>query len=66
MNALRLIDGFDASLFEAHTAIPLAEIAEPIEEAINKGLIRHDGGRIVPTVRGIDYLNDLLQLFAAD
>ena len=66
MNALRLIDGFEESLFEARTAIPLADIAGPFEEAIERGLILREGGRIVPTARGIDYLNDLLQLFATD
>jgi oxygen-independent coproporphyrinogen-3 oxidase len=66
MNALRLIEGFDEGLFESHTALVWADIAEPVAEAIERGMIRRDGGRIIPTERGTDYLNDLLQLFAGD
>ncbi|MCW8888260.1 MAG: radical SAM family heme chaperone HemW [Gammaproteobacteria bacterium] len=66
MNALRLNDGFDESLFELHTGLSLDEISRPLASAIEEGMIRRDGGRIIPTDRGIDYLNDLLQLFAGD
>lgn len=66
MNALRLVDGFDESLFEAHTRLPLTEISGPLNEAVEKGMIQREDGRIVPTQRGIDYLNDLLQLFTGE
>lgn len=66
MNALRLVDGFDESLFEAHTGLPLAEISGSLNEAVEKGMIQREDGRIVPTQLGIDYLNDLLQMFTGE
>jgi len=66
MNALRLVEGFDELLFGLHTGLPLAEISQPLQQASERGMIVQDGGRIVPTDRGIDYLNDLLQRFADD
>ena len=64
MNALRVIDGFEEGFFEQHTGLSLADIAAPLKEGIERGMIVHEDGRISPTARGIDYLNDLLQIFA--
>ncbi len=66
LNALRQPQGFDETLFELHTGLPIGTIAEPLSEAVESGMIRCEGGRIAPTVRGIDYLNDLLLLFTGD
>lgn len=64
MNALRLVDGFDESLFVQHTALSLLDISERLDRATERGMIRREGDRIVPTDLGINYLNDLLQIFA--
>jgi oxygen-independent coproporphyrinogen-3 oxidase len=63
MNALRLVDGFDTALFAANTGLPLSAAAAPLQRAEALGLIHWDHQRIVPTARGRDYLNDLLELF---
>lgn len=63
MNALRLIDGFDAPLFEARTALPLASIETLLRRAEGECLIVRDAGRIAPTPRGQRFLNRLLETF---
>ena len=64
MNALRLVDGFDEPIFSRHTALSSADISERLGMAAERGMIRREGDRIAPTDRGINYLNDLLQIFA--
>jgi oxygen-independent coproporphyrinogen-3 oxidase len=63
MNALRLNEGFDASLFEERTSLPLFTIRRELAEAEGKGLLARDGQRIAPTELGRRFLNDLLQVF---
>jgi oxygen-independent coproporphyrinogen-3 oxidase len=63
MNALRLTQGFDSRLFQEHTGMPLAVVARPLERAQELGLLEWQPLRIVPTERGRNYLNELLQLF---
>jgi len=65
MNALRLIEGFPARLFEERTGLPLSTAAEPLEKAQRQGLLTMEAGRITPTQQGQRFLNDLLQLFLA-
>lgn len=66
MNALRLIEGFDTSLFQERTGLALATSLGPLAEAERRGLIQRDHLRIVPTLKGQRFLNDLLQLFLRD
>jgi oxygen-independent coproporphyrinogen-3 oxidase len=63
MNALRLTEGFDSRLFQAHTGLPLSTVAGTLEKAVADGLIAWDSGRIAPTERGRNYLNELLERF---
>ena len=63
MNALRLIDGFPAGLFEERTGLPIVSVQRELDEAERRGLIVRDHRKIAPTLRGQRYLNDLLQLF---
>ena len=65
MNALRLIDGFDASLFEQRTGLPLAIIEPALQRAESEGLLVREAGRIAPTPLGQRFLNRLLGLFLA-
>jgi oxygen-independent coproporphyrinogen-3 oxidase len=63
MNALRLTDGFETALFQAHTGLPIRVVEQPLREAERLGLIEWQLQRVVPTERGRNYLNELLQLF---
>ena len=63
MNALRLNNGFPATLFEERAGLPLTAILRELDEAERRGLIERDHARIAPTPLGRRFLNDLLQLF---
>ncbi|HSR63029.1 MAG TPA: radical SAM family heme chaperone HemW [Gammaproteobacteria bacterium] len=63
MNALRLVEGFETSLFFERTGLPLRTVSPQLEQAEQQGLIEWDIKKIRPTERGRRYLNDLLQLF---
>ena len=63
MNALRLNAGFDNSLFQERTSLPLLSIRRELDEAKNRGLLFQDHKRIAPTESGRRFLNDLLQIF---
>ena len=66
MNALRLIDGFELSLFAARTGLPLHALRKELKEAESRGLIERDHLRLRPTLKGQRFLNDLLQIFLRD
>ena len=66
MNALRLNQGFEASLFERRTAVPLLDIERTLQHAERDGLIERRLGRIAPTDRGRRFLNRLLEMFLVD
>lgn len=63
MNALRLVDGVEASLFQQRTGLPLRVIQAQMEEAQQKGLLEQVGGVIKPTLLGQRFLNMLLEMF---
>ena len=63
MNALRLIDGFDAALFEERTGLPLATIEAALSQAENEGLLVRNAERIAPTPLGQRFLNRLIGRF---
>ena len=63
MNALRLNQGFDESLFPARTALPLRTIENELRRAEQEGLIIRQAGRIAPTEQGRRFLNRLLGEF---
>jgi putative oxygen-independent coproporphyrinogen III oxidase len=63
LNALRLVDGFPATLFTQRTGLPLAAIVPQLERAQAEGLIERDHARIRPTQRGQRFLNELLERF---
>jgi len=65
LNALRLVQGVPAVLFEQRTGLPRAAVARKLVAAEDKGLLEKDSARIRPTLRGRLFLNDLLQLFLA-
>ena len=63
MNALRLNQGFDSSLFEERTGLSLISIQRELLEAEARGLLLRDHQRIAPTQQGQRFLNDLLEIF---
>lgn len=63
MNALRLNQGFASTLFSERTSLSLLLIGGELAQAEQRGLIKRDLQRIVPTELGRNFLNDLLQIF---
>jgi oxygen-independent coproporphyrinogen-3 oxidase len=66
LNALRLVDGFDVSLFTQRTGLPLHIVESRLASAEKKGLLARDWKRIGPTERGRHFLNELLEAFLPD
>jgi oxygen-independent coproporphyrinogen-3 oxidase len=63
LNTLRLREGFELQLFRERTGLPVSSIEPALAEAERRGLIQRDVVRVVPTVRGFDFLSDLQALF---
>lgn len=63
MNSLRLTQGFDYTLFEQHTGLPIAPIMPILLHASDKGWLLIDNQHIRPTDTGLCFLNELLELF---
>ena len=64
LNALRLVEGFDAELFEARTGLSWSVLAAPLAAARSRGLVTLDADRkLVPTTLGRQFLNDLQAIF---
>ena len=63
LNALRLVGGFEKSLFTKHCGLPATLLDEGIGKAIDLELLTADDGRLVPTGRGLRFHNDLQGLF---
>lgn len=66
LNALRLVQGFDAQLFESRTALPLLSIEGKLRQAEHEGLIERRLQRITPSEHGRRFLNRLLERFLVD
>jgi oxygen-independent coproporphyrinogen-3 oxidase len=63
LNALRLPDGFLLADFSERTGLPVTVLQFALARAEEKGLITRDLQRVVPTIRGFDFLSDLQALF---
>lgn len=63
LNALRLTEGFEESLFPARTGLALATVAKPLECLVQDGLLTWQAGRIAPTPKGRLFVNHLLEAF---
>ena len=66
MNALRLNQGFETTLFAERTGLPLEGIENTLRQAEQDGLIERTPGCIAPTRHGQRFLNRLLERFLAD
>jgi coproporphyrinogen III oxidase-like Fe-S oxidoreductase len=63
LNVLRLTDGVDVGLFQERTGFPISLVANALQRAEERGLITRDHVHITPTARGINFLNDLQEMF---
>ena len=66
MNAFRLRQGFALPLFQLHTGVSITTWQPVIEQAIEKGFLQQEGLQLAPTDKGMNFLNDLLQMFIED
>nr|WP_255692470.1 radical SAM family heme chaperone HemW [Luteimonas sp. XNQY3] len=66
LNALRLVEGFTLSGFEATTGLQASAIDAALDIAIDKHWLRRDGDRVVPTELGRRFTNDVVALFLED
>jgi putative oxygen-independent coproporphyrinogen III oxidase len=63
MNALRLVEGFALTRFEAHTGLGRESVAPKLRALAARGLIEVAGERCRPTVLGLRFLNDVMADF---
>lgn len=63
LNALRLLEGFEAAHFEQRTGMPIATIADALARGFERGWLQRDGDTIRPTPLGQRFNNDLVGLF---
>ncbi|MDZ7803659.1 radical SAM family heme chaperone HemW [Thiohalophilus sp.] len=66
LNALRLNSGFELALFEQHTGLSREVLRPLLQEALADGLIEQENDLIKTSMRGRQYLNDLLARFLPD
>ncbi len=63
LNGLRLQRGITDKLFTQRTGLPVSLIEGPLQAAADRGLVRREGGMILPTALGRRFLNDLIAMF---
>lgn len=63
MNALRLTDGFSPAQFREYTGLDLHLWHAELQQASDDGLLEYSVTGVKPTQKGLDFLNDLLELF---
>lgn len=66
MNALRLNDGIERSLFSERTGLPITVITARLARAVEAGLMEDRVDRLQASSMGRRFLNDLLALFLDD
>jgi len=65
MNALRLNAGFELSLFEARSGLPVSSIQALLTKHEALGLITVDAFRVIPTAFGHNMINNMLEDYMA-
>jgi putative oxygen-independent coproporphyrinogen III oxidase len=63
LNALRLVDGFEIETFRERTGLGWEVIAPQVESLMARQLLAVQGTRLVATLVGLRFLNDLLLSF---
>ncbi len=63
LNALRLVEGFDKSLFSQHCGLSTRLLDSAIHQAVELKLLVNSDGHLKPTSHGLQFHNDLQALF---
>lgn len=63
LNALRLKEGVALRLLTQRTGLPVQAVTDPLERAVQQGLLENDGLQIRPSAKGFDFLSDLQEMF---
>ena len=63
LNASRLVEGFNSDLFARQTGLTIKSIEKGLHKAVELDLIQWQLHHIKPTQKGLQYLNELQQLF---
>lgn len=63
LNALRLTNGVDRTLFHERTGLDANTLTPLVEQAVKRGLLETNPARLQPTAQGRLFLNDLMGLF---
>ncbi len=66
LNALRLVEGFPLSGFQARCGLAPGAIEPALAQAVDRGWLVVDGDRVVPTALGRRFGNDVIALFLVD
>jgi oxygen-independent coproporphyrinogen-3 oxidase len=66
LNALRLVDGFDAALFSERTGLAWDAVDRQIASLVERGLLLRSGARLRPSPQGLRFLNELLLTFVSE
>ncbi|WP_248885439.1 radical SAM family heme chaperone HemW [Acidithiobacillus acidisediminis] len=66
LNALRLLEGFDESMFEERTGVSFLLVEPRLRQAAQEGLMQREGRHWRPTSLGMNWLNQLCQRFLPD
>jgi putative oxygen-independent coproporphyrinogen III oxidase len=66
LNALRLVGGFSPALYRERTGLALETVLPGVQQAVAKGLLSADVSCWRPSAKGLDFLNDLQELFLHD
>ena len=64
MNALRLTEGIPDSLLTERTGLTLDSKTGAVSEAVRRGWLHVEPGKLAATATGLDVLNEILTLFA--
>jgi oxygen-independent coproporphyrinogen-3 oxidase len=63
MNALRLKEGVNSTLFEERTAVALEVVGPQLEEQRRRGLMEQDSTKLAATGKGYQYLDTVIEAF---
>jgi putative oxygen-independent coproporphyrinogen III oxidase len=63
LNALRLVEGFEARLFVERTGLDWGRVDAPIAKLMARGLMERERDRYRASPRGLQFLNDALLAF---
>ncbi|MCK5663905.1 MAG: oxygen-independent coproporphyrinogen III oxidase-like protein [Thiotrichaceae bacterium] len=63
LNASRLVAGFNSDLFAAQTGLAINNIEKGLHKAVELDLLQWQLHHIKPTQKGLQYLNELQQIF---